>query len=545
MEVVRRPLMGLMLCFMAGTWCGLYSGLRPALLAGIAACLLVLSAWAVWVRWRGLAGNKEKPASPAPVLGIAACVFVLACLNARVAVEVDALGCKLCGAAAVGPSGFARYTIEGIVTGDVVPLRPTGQGQGRWRVPLRLERAKQKGASWMPAHGRVKVLWHGPSPQDSEAPDVLSVPRYGQRWRMLAGLRRFGEVPRSVVVAWADWDRSWLKSDGHGSRFFACCHTARRSAAARLAMGIEDRPRLVGILQALLLGYRTRLEPAVKDLFVATGTLHVFAISGLHVGMIAGIIIFVLTVCRVPRTRWILFVGPLLVAYTCATGMKTSAVRACLMAIVYFAAPFLGRREDGFSALAFAAVVILLVSPQQLVSIGFMLSFTVVTGLLTLYPLFEARLRARSRPDPMRIEPPGLGERVRRALLFRVGALALLSCAAWLMSAPLTALFFQRFSPIALACNVFVVPMAFLIVLSGCLSLTLGACLDIVAEIFNHASLALIHALVRGMTLMRGVPYGSVSVPAPPCWGVAAWYAGLVCLMVWLKRVPEPDAREG
>ena len=70
-------------------------------------------------------------------------------------------------------------------------------------------------------------------------------------------------------------------------------------------------------------------------LFAATGTLHIFAISGLHVGVMAVLFAMVLKLAGLSRAHWILPLAPALVVYTLMTGMRVSALRACLMAICY------------------------------------------------------------------------------------------------------------------------------------------------------------------------------------------------------------------
>ena len=72
--------------------------------------------------------------------------------------------------------------------------------------------------------------------------------------------------------------------------------------------------------------------------------------------------------------------------------------------------------------------------------------------------------------------------------------------------------------------------MAFLIVLTGCLSLIAGSCIAWVGATFNHANLALVGGLVSWVEGMSHVPYGSMEIPPPALWQVWAWYAVLALL---------------
>ena len=265
-------------------------------------------------------------------------------------------------------------------------------------------------------------------------------------------------------------------------------------------------------------------------------------------GLIAGVFALVLTKLRVPLAHrsWVLI--PLLWAYVAATGMRPSALRACTMATVFLAAPVVKRRADVACSIAVAAIAILVWSPRQALEIGFLLSFTVVMGIVMLYREFEALLAPLAR----RSELVGHALESRRIAWLRKGvryllSLVALSVAAWLSSAPLTATFFGRLTPVALVANVVVIPLVFGIVLAGILGLLLGSCLSVMSVVFNRLACGLVWillGLLRGLGLL---PFASLSVSRPPLWGVFLWYAALVGLKLWLmgrREMANSSARE-
>jgi predicted membrane metal-binding protein len=132
----------------------------------------------------------------------------------------------------------------------------------------------------------------------------------------------------------------------------------------------------------------------------------------------------------------------------------------------------------------------------------------------------------------------------RRRSVRYVCGLAAVSSATWLASAPLTAFFFGRTTPIAIISNLVVIPMAFLIVLTGCLSLVAGSCFVWFAVVFNHVNVALVWVLTGWTRLMAGVPFGDMAVSRPQVWMVFAWYAvlGVIALRCWRAR--RADASE-
>jgi competence protein ComEC len=327
---------------------------------------------------------------------------------------------------------------------------------------------------------------------------------------------------------------------GNGNDLVAWCYQQRRAVSRYLSIGITDFPQHVGLLNALILGYRQDLPPDMKTDFAWTGTLHIIAISGSHIVVIAGILLFILQMCGISRMHWAYFLAPLLVIYTVAIGMPASAVRATVMAIIYYSAPVLRRKADTLSALALAAILILTVTPGQLFDLGFILSFAAVLGLIVLCPIIDQPLQKLLDPDPLRLQ--ALPERVEiaRSAGRYVLSLITLAVSAWLVSTPLTAYFFQRFSLVALPANILVIPLAFFIILSACLSLMLGPLLGLFADIFNHANLVLITIFVRAMGWMADIPGGSFVVPRPPIWSLVLWYLFLaaVAFLIRTRRKP-------
>jgi competence protein ComEC len=217
----------------------------------------------------------------------------------------------------------------------------------------------------------------------------------------------------------------------------------------------------------------------------------------------------------------------LLIIYTLATGMKPSAVRACVMAIIFWSAPLFGRKPDAPSAFALAAIVLLLFEPAQLFDAGFIFSFVIVAGLLLLVPRCMEICTAWLKPDPWQLETGGGLRRLVRSGWFGVASLLAVSTAAWLFSAPLTATFFNLVAPVALVGNLGVVPMAFVVVLTGCLSLVFGSLSSVMAEVFNHANRLFVTWLLSWIELLNSLPGGHWFTRSPSWWVFIIWYGSL------------------
>ncbi len=514
----RRPLVSLGICFIAGTWLALSRDVPFVYVFAVTWLLLLAS----------LISKRLHRSRVATLILLFATVAV-GWSAARLRLEVTS------NSVAKLQTNSSTNSVELIGTASDDPSAgPSATYRVPWRFTVRVNRARVRPDDpWRSAGGTAKVqLW---------CHTKARAPAYGEEYLirgkavLSAGYAANPNLPKYWHIT-GSLRKAKLLAKNKGNPFISWCYEQRRAAASYLTIGIQDFRDYTGLLSALVLGYRRSLPPRLKADFRSTGAIHIFAISGLHVGMVALLITFVLGAFRISRVYWILFLAPLIVTYTVATGARASAVRACLMLITYFAAPLLHRKPDVFSALSLSAVLILAASPTQLLDRGFIFSFAVVTGIIVLYPHFERPMRRLWESDPLRVQAESKRMMLFKVLVKRICSLVAISCSAWLVSAPLTAFFFGRFSPIALVSNIVVVPLAFLIVLTGSLSLLLGSCLLLFANIFNHANVALVALLVRVVRLMARTPFGSVETGTVPLWGVVVWCVGLAVVVRCLSR---------
>lgn len=171
--------------------------------------------------------------------------------------------------------------------------------------------------------------------------------------------------------------------------------------------GIEQ-PEL-GVLASLTIGYREILDNEVRADFTTAGAMHVLAVSGLHVGIIAGIALWLLTLgghkplYEERKKRWILFITTTLIvwAYAFLTGLTPSVTRAALMLCISSFVILIGRPISLPRVLILSAFVLLLFRPLDLFSISFQLSYAAVLGIAVLTRNIE-RLFFWWLPDRLR-----------------------------------------------------------------------------------------------------------------------------------------------
>jgi competence protein ComEC len=252
--------------------------------------------------------------------------------------------------------------------------------------------------------------------------------------------------------------------------------------------------------------------------------------------MLAMLIIFVLKRCGLSRVYWILLLAPMLIVFVISTGMKASAVRACLMAVLYWGAPFLRRQPNVLTALSLAIIIVLSLSPLQFNDPGFLFSFAIVAGMIVLVPPMHHALTAWIKPDDW--APDDTDPRVIKVRKFATGLMDYIavSTSAWMVSVPLTALIFHMFSPIALIGNVFAVFFAFIIVVTGMISMLIGTIFLPLAGLLNvllQKEIAVLLWIIEGLSR---VPGGWQYVESPPVLAVLIYY-GLLTWLVCRRRM--------
>lgn len=376
---------------------------------------------------------------------------------------------------------------------------------GLWIFPVTIE-AVSFSNDWKTACGELDVKLNA-------APPILSL-KYGDHIRV-SGILRKNHFPgrNSRFVNARESGVEILNTSGIGSPI-VWGRAWRDSVAPRLETGLESFPLQEKVLKALVLGYRKEMPADITDVFRRTGALHIFAISGLHVGFVGFLLALLLKTIGVPRDKFGLFLIPLLSLYVISTGMKPSAIRALLMAAFFILAPFFRRKADIPTSVALAAVILLFFQPLEILSAGFIFSFIVVAFLVMVYSAIP-----KSWMQGRWIKVYGI-------------SLLITSVAAGLASIPLAALFFGTFSPIAFIGNIVVVPLTFCIVLCGWLSILL----PVASGIFNYAAVVFIDLLLGSVQWLDSLPGSSWQVEPPSLLAVLLWYGSLIALFTVCTR---------
>ncbi|MBW1987499.1 MAG: ComEC/Rec2 family competence protein [Deltaproteobacteria bacterium] len=298
---------------------------------------------------------------------------------------------------------------------------------------------------------------------------------------------------------------------------------------ARATDFLEQQPQPSrALFKALLLGDQGEITPEMRQAFSRTGTSHLIAISGLHLGMVAAVA-FGLFFWLLRRSVWLLLrVNAIKIAalaaiipvwgYGLIAGGSPATQRAEIMILVYLLLVLLDRHRDLYSALALAALVILTLSPLTLFTVSFQLSFISVLGLIYLTPKWAPSLKAWWYEGEL---PRGL----RRRLAFWIGDALAASGAATLATLPLVAASFNLVPTYGVLVNLVAIPLfSTLTVPLGLAALVLLPWSSGLAQPLISLGNLLLKAGIWVIFQGARLPLSSLTVPTPTPLQIGAFY---------------------
>ncbi len=353
-----------------------------------------------------------------------------------------------------------------------------------WMTEARVLQIRDK--TWVPAKGKIllyfskrdfeksfqygDVLLIKGHPELPEAPanpgefdyrEYLALRNiYHQQFARAGEALKIGYEPPSALMAMAfrgrEWSRATLKRFVHGER--------EQAIASALVLGVTDG-----------------LDDELLNAYSATGSMHILAVSGLHISILYFILLWVLSPFRrVPGGRWFVPITGLLIMwmYAFITGLSPSVLRAVVMFSFLAVARQWARSTNVYNTLAVSAFCLLLFDPFLIRSVGFQLSYLAVLGIVYLYPKILVLWEPGTR----------LGTEIWRILVVSIAAQA--------ATFSLGLLYFHQFPNLFLLANVLVVPLSSLVLILGVLTLAVsftpmaavavGFCLEMLIKFLNY-----------------------------------------------------------
>jgi len=268
------------------------------------------------------------------------------------------------------------------------------------------------------------------------------------------------------------------------------------------------------VVAAMALGDKSALTHELRDTYSVSGASHVLALSGLHLGIIYGLLWLLL-----PHRRWpavsqtIILIAMWL--YVFLVGMPVSVVRSAVMLTVYGLLSIGHRNKMSVNALAFTAIVMLMWNPEWLFDIGFQLSFMAVLAILLFVPMFEDVFSAKYLQE-------------HRLVRYLWGIVAV-SVSAQIGVAPLIAYYFGRLSTYFLLTNFIVLPAAYLVLGFSLLVLLFPSLAYILLYIVDTLNAVLLK--------ITAIPGSSIDDFHPNVLQVVLTYVIIFCTYLLIERI--------
>ena len=373
---------------------------------------------------------------------------------------------------------------------------------------------------WPGERLRVRVMLL--PPPEPAMPGAFDFARY-------AWFRQIGAVGYAISAAEAmpaDETRDWREAA------MLWLSALRQDWTRRIAAQTDGAGG--AIAAALMTGVRGPIPDSVDAAFRDSGLAHILSISGLHLTLVAGLLFFLVRAVlalhprlalRYPIKKWAAAVALLgAVAYTLLSGAALPTLRALAMIALALIAVMLDRRAITLRAVAWAALLLLVLWPDSLLDPGFQMSFAAVTALVAAFEHLAPKLTHwRSQAGPLQV-----------AMLWLGGTMAA-SFVAGLGSSLFAAYHFNRVADYALIANLLAAPLVDFIIMPFAVLAFLLMPIGLEALALTPMVWA-VDLLIALALWVAGWPDAVGTVPAMPLWGIAGITLGGLWLCLWQRR---------
>lgn len=273
------------------------------------------------------------------------------------------------------------------------------------------------------------------------------------------------------------------------------------------------------ILKSLIIGDKTSLDQKIKSVFSDSGVIHILVVSGLHVGFVSVIILFVLKLFCIPLNKASLISIPFIFFYVISTGGNPPAVRAAIMLTCIFISLALDREPLIYNSIALSALVILIFRPQDLFLASFQMSYLATIGIVFLYnKIFK------------------LFKSIKNSVLSFFCGVASVTVSAQLALMPVLMFYFSKVSIVSFFANIIVVPVT---------GVVLGCAIVFYISTFLSKHLAMFFAYILNIfvsfivyvtTFLGSLQFSSIVVNRPAILELLLFYMFLFLVFTFKNK---------
>lgn len=346
---------------------------------------------------------------------------------------------------------------------------------------------------------RIKVIGELRMPAGLKNPGGFDYQKYLARKKILA-------------IVWIQDKKKIVKlGTGKFNPIFMFAYKIRDKASGIISDTLPNKPfPCAALLEGVLLGKRSMLTEEVIKWFQDTGTIHILAISGLHVGLIGLIFFFVFhKLIRLPQRTSSVLTLLVLIIFAIMTGANPPVIRTTIMAGTVIIGMIIERDTNIYNNLALAALIILLQNPLTLFDVGFQLSFGAVFSLVYFTPFIEPKLW---------FLPKYLAKLVSVSIAVQIGI------------SPILIFYFNKLSLVTVLANIIVIPLLGVILILGLAMFFIGIIIMPIANLIGIINYYIITGLLISVSFFAQIPYVYIYLPTPSFFIIGSYYLCLLAL---------------
>lgn len=448
------------------------------------------------------------------------------------------------------PNPFAKWTYQGERTAFLVEAESIEGVEGAITVTGRIRVTVHEAVLDLSENEKVEVfgwLFALTPPQNPGGFDWRSFQRrQGVVARMSCdhrlNVRRLGLDPQQR--RWITWLRT----------------TVRGLLTDDLATGT---PEEVSLLEAMVLGHRSRFDRRLNEVFIRAGVIHFIAVSGTNVAILMSFVWSIGRLLRRTKRRctWLMVLS--IITYALVADPRPPILRATVMGLLFCASLLLRRPTVTLNWTSTAAVILILFDPTTVFDAGFQLSFAAVLGVGYLAPallramvsgglwfervVLARRFAVQDRQLARAAATPSLGpdrhvRRLWRVVFKFVVVLLAASVGAWLAGLPIVATYFHRVQPWGAISSAIVFPLMSIVMILGVLKVAVTALSPGLASVVAVLLDITDRWLVRIVEVFAALPGTDVTASTPRWWLVVAFYAFLVAFVLRFPQTPQSES---
>lgn len=317
--------------------------------------------------------------------------------------------------------------------------------------------------------------------------------------------------------------KKWVQIGYKPTFIYRWIYSIRKYVIATLQSHISSKSEL-GIIAALLVGYKDLLDAETASHYSKTGTIHVLAVSGLHVGIIYWIMgLFLGLLFKEKKSK--LWKGLLIITsiwlYGMLTGLQPSVQRACVMFSFIAIGNMLNRKSSIYNSISCSAFFLLAFNPFLLFDVGFQLSYTAVFGIVALQPIIYSLVYIRNK------------------WLEKIWLITSTSLAAQLATLPITVYYFNQIPSYSIFANILVVPAITFVLYLG-LGFIILSPLPAISDWIGTVLKYFLQALNFCVEYISNIPYALIDQLFLEKWEVFALFFLLISLTYSFVRRNKP-----